>query len=347
MTTERVRDLSEFELIDRLRLVLPPNVRGNAEVPIGIGDDAAVWKVRQGEQVLVTTDSLVENVHFRLDWTGWRDLGWKALAVNLSDIAAMGGHPDLATVSLALTGNEFVSDLEELYRGMGELASLHSVVVGGGDIVRSPHDFSIHVTLLGHTLGNGRLMTRAGARPGDHLFVTGTLGASAAGLALLSLPASDPRRAATTAPRLIEAHLRPMPRIETARNAMAMQASACMDLSDGLFGDIEKLLTRSGVAAIIELDQIPIAAAVRALFPDRALEFATRGGEDYELLLTVPDEAYGHFVAMMNEYDETVTRIGEIIARDKGAPNLFVHTPNGSIQPVEPYAFDHFRSGGE
>jgi thiamine-monophosphate kinase len=117
-----------------------------------------------------------------------------------------------------------------------------------------------------------------------------------------------------------------------------------MDLSDGLFGDIERLLTRSGVGAVIELDKIPIAAAVRALFPDRALELATRGGEDYELLLTVPDDEYGHFINMMNEYDETVTRIGGIIARNEGGPNLFIRTPDGATEPVKPGAFDHFHT---
>jgi thiamine-monophosphate kinase len=344
MPEERVRDISEFELIDRLRMALPPTVRGNALVPIGIGDDAAAWTAHAGERVLVTTDSLVEGVHFRLDWTSWRDLGWKALAVNLSDIAAMAGLPVLATVSLALTGNETVSDLVELYRGMGELAQLHNVVIAGGDIVRTPHDFSIHVTALGHTLGGGKLLTRAGARPGDWLFVTGTLGASAAGLALLMLPADDPRRRATTAPRLIEAHLRPIPRIETGWLLAARNASSAMDLSDGLFGDLEKILDRSGVAAIIDLDKIPIAAAVRALFPDQAMEFATRGGEDYELLATIPKEGIREALELFEEDDVTVTRIGEIIERPATGPHLFVRNPDGSLEAVAPGAFDHFKA---
>ena len=150
MTAERVRDISEFELIDRLRDALPDRFVRARDVPLGIGDDAAVWQPPVGESVLVTTDSLIDTVHFRTDWTSWQDLGWKSLAVNISDIAAMGGKPALATVSLALTGDEPVDDLVELYRGMGEIAQREGVVLAGGDIVRAPHDFGIHVTLLGH-----------------------------------------------------------------------------------------------------------------------------------------------------------------------------------------------------
>jgi thiamine-monophosphate kinase len=339
---ERVRDISEFELIGRLRDALPESVRWSSEVRLGIGDDAALWDAPPTQGVLVTTDSLIDTVHFRTDWTTWRDLGWKALAVNISDIAAMGGNPKLATVSLALTGNELVTDLVKLYRGMGAIARKEGMVIAGGDIVRAPHDFGIHVTVLGNTHRNG-LLTRNHARPGDLIAVTGTLGAAAAGLALLQLRETDPRRTATTAPILIEAHTRPRPRVQAGRLALEHGATAAMDLSDGLFGDLPKILTASGVRAEIDLAAIPVAASIRALFPDQWLDLATRGGEDYELLLTVPPERFDTLQIALAGINQTLTAIGEIIAPQDRSAQLVARDLNGALHRVEPGAFDHFR----
>lgn len=340
MTVERVRDISEFELIDRLRDALPESVRASAEVPLGIGDDAALWQPPEGESVLVTTDSLIDRVHFRTDWTSWRDLGWKSIAVNISDIASMGGVPKLATVSLALTGGELAADLVELYRGIGEIADRDRVVLAGGDIVRAPHDLGIHVTLVGATR-NGRFLTRSNAQPGDVIAVTGTLGAAAAGVELLGLPEDDPRRSAVTAPLLIEAHARPQPRVRAGRLALELGAHAAMDLSDGLFGDLPKILSASGVSAEIDLAAIPVAASIRALFPDRWLDLATRGGEDYELLLTFPPDRFEAFQKALAAYGETVTAVGQVGGRS-AHPELRARTLDGDVVPVRPGAFDHF-----
>lgn len=339
---ERVRDISEFELIERLRDALPPDVRANDEVLLGIGDDAALWNVPPATVVLITTDSLIAGVHFRTDWTSWHDLGWKALAVNISDIAAMGGIPALATVSLALTGAELVDDLIELYTGMGKIAKREGMVLAGGDIVRAPHDFGIHVTVLGTTRGH-RALRRDGAHPGDVIAVTGTLGASAAGLALVQLPPDDPRRNAATAPLLIEAHTHPEPRVQAARLALEHGATAAMDLSDGLFGDLPKILAANGVDATIDLDAIPVAAAVRALFPDTWLALATRGGEDYELLLTLPIDRIALVQDALESIGSTLTVIGSIGPRSAN-PALSARTRSGETVSVTPGAFDHFRS---
>jgi thiamine-monophosphate kinase len=338
---ERVRDISEFDLISRLRDALPDGARNSSVVPIGIGDDTALWRPTPGESVLNTTDSLIDTIHFRADWTSWVDLGWKSLAVNISDIAAMGGVPVLATVSLALTGNELVVDLEALYHGMGQIAIAEAVVLAGGDIVRAPHDLGIHVTVLGQTR-NGRALLRGGAHPGDLIAVTGTLGASAAGLALLDLPKDDPRRAATTAPLLIEAHTRPQPRVQAGRLALEHGATAAMDLSDGLFGDLPKILTASRVDATIDLAAIPVAAAVRALFPDRWLDIATRGGEDYELLLTIPADRVSLLQGALDTIDQTLTVIGAIGLRS-AEPTLSARDQNGVVTPITGGAFDHFQ----
>jgi thiamine-monophosphate kinase len=340
MTAERVRDISEFELIGRLREALPESVRSGDEVRVGIGDDAAVWLSPRGEEVLVTTDSLIDTVHFRTEWTSWHDLGWKSLAVNISDIAAMGGVPKLATVSLALTGNESVGELVEMYRGMGAIANREAVVLAGGDIVRAPHDFGIHVTLLG-TTRHGRFLPRSNAQPGDIIAVTGTLGAAAAGLALLELPESDPRRSASTAHLLIAAHTHPEPRVRAGRLAHEHGAHAAMDLSDGLFGDLPKILSASGVSAEIDLAAIPVAASIRALFPDRWLDLATRGGEDYELLVTLPLDRFEALKSALAKYGETVTAIG-IIGALAERPTLRARTLEGDVIPITAGAFDHF-----
>lgn len=248
----------------------------------------------------------------------------------------------MATVSLALTGNESVGDLVDLYRGMGDIAERDGVVLAGGDIVRAPHDFGIHVTVLGSTRG-GRFLTRSNAQPGDVVAVTGTLGAAAAGLALLQLPVDDPRRQATTASLLIAAHTRPEPRVLAGRLALEHGAHAAMDLSDGLFGDLPKILAASGVAAVIDLGVIPVAASIRALFPDRWLELATRGGEDYELLFTMPRERFDDLREALDDCGMTVTEIG-FIEPISELPELRARTLEGEVVPVTAGAFDHFRS---
>ncbi|MBA3413759.1 MAG: thiamine-phosphate kinase, partial [Chloroflexia bacterium] len=265
-----VQETGEFGLIAELAAALPEAARAGPDLRIGIGDDAAVWAPSAGEAVVVTTDSLVEGIHFRLDWTDWFSLGHKALAVNLSDLAAMGAAPRLATVSLGLRGDEALEDLRSLYRGLGALAARTGTRIAGGDIVRSPHGRVLHVTALGETI-RGRVLRRDGAQPGDLVIVSGTLGAAAAGMALL---AGESDRAAATADLLVAAHLRPEPRLALGRTLAEVGATAAMDLSDGLFGDLPKILAASAVSAWIELRLLPVAAAVRALFPERWLEMA-------------------------------------------------------------------------
>jgi thiamine-monophosphate kinase len=341
----RVRDVGEFGLIALLRDALPVEAREATRLAIGIGDDAAVWQPRAGEAIVVTTDSLVDEIHFRREWTDWESLGHKILAVNVSDLAAMGADPKLAVVTLGLQGSERVEDLQALYRGMGALATRFGLVVAGGDIVRSPQCLTFHVAAVGETRG-GLVLTRSGARPGDRIGVSGTLGAAAAGLRLLDLPADDRRRAAATASFLIQAHLRPEPRVELGAALLAVGASAAMDLSDGLLGDLPKILTASGVSARLDARRLPIAAAVRALFPEDWLELALRGGEDYELLFTAPPERWPAIADAAVAGGETLTEIGEIVASGSGAAATIALTDlNGEERIIRPGAFDHFRSG--
>ena len=338
MSGRTVRDVGEFGLIAALRAALPPDVVAGPELVVGIGDDAAVWRPSPDESLVVTTDSLVEHVHFRLDWTDWRSLGYKLLAVNVSDLAAMGADPRLAVLTLGLRGTELVEDLVEMYRGTGELARREGMLIAGGDIVASPEALAIHVTAFGETR-SGAFLSRAGAKPGDVVAVSGTLGASAAGYRLLR--DGGPERAATTAEHLIAAHVRPEPRVALGRLLLESGASAAMDLSDGLFGDLPKMLSASKVSAVIDAGRIPVAAAVRALFPDDWFELATRGGEDYELLFTAPPSTIHDIGRRAKKIGATVTAIGEVVSA-AGAPVIALRSPDGTVRPVETGAFDHF-----
>lgn len=339
---QTVSQIGEFGLIEALRDALPTGVLTSNRLRVGIGDDTALWMPPKSEGLLITTDSLVEGVHFRLDWTDWTSLGHKSLAVNISDIAAMGGEPRLATVTLGLRGSERVADLINLYRGLGALAKSHSVLVAGGDIVASPLGLTIHVTQIGVTRAKGKFLARSTAKVGDVVAVSGTLGASAAGLRLLQEGPRSPRREAATADLLIEAHLRPTPRVKLGQILLEEGAHAAMDLSDGLFGDLPKILAASNVAAHLDAAAIPVAAAVHALFPDDWFDFATRGGEDYELLFTSSPGAFKGIAAAADRIGATVTAIGEITATKGGDPVLTMTDLAGATTPLVTGAFDHF-----
>ncbi len=340
MTTgQRVRDIGEFALIAALQNALPEEARASEAVTVGIGDDCALWTPVAGEPVAVTTDMLVQDVHFRLDWTDWPSLGYKTLAVNLSDLASMGATPVLATVSLGLRGDEAVADLEAMYRALGELGARTGCVIAGGDIVRSPRAITLSVSALG-ACRHGPPLRRDGARPGDVVAVSGTLGASATGLRLLAQPVAT----AATASLLIEAHLRPEPRLALGELLAAKGATAAMDLSDGLFGDLPKLLTASGVRGQVDLRRIPVAAAVRALCPDDWLALATRGGEDYELLFTLPPELVDDVTADARAIGATITPIGVALPAGDAPGAIAVIDLDGAERTLAPGAFDHFAS---
>ncbi len=237
--------MSELDLIRAIRRWSGNNL---------IGDDCAILTPPRGRQLLVTTDMLVENVHFALSTHTAYDCGWKALARGLSDIAAMGGDPHWCFVSLALTAAADQRWLRDFYRGLGALAKRHGVLLAGGDLTKAAQ-LSAGITVIGST-PTGRGLTRSGGHAGDILFVTGPLGAMAA---------SGYR-------------LRPEPRLDAALRLRRLRATACMDISDGLALDLHRLAFASGLSA--NLEEIPIAA-------NATLEQALHGGEDYELLFAL------------------------------------------------------------
>ncbi|HET7035357.1 MAG TPA: thiamine-phosphate kinase [Thermomicrobiaceae bacterium] len=333
-----VEELGEFDLIEQLGRVLSP--KAGSPVTLGIGDDAALWQPRPGRQQVATTDLLVEYVDFRLEWLEWEDLGYKALAVNLSDLAAMGAWPRLALVSLGLRGIERDREIIELYRGMDELARRERVDIAGGDVSKSDTVF-ISVTAIGDVPLNQRVLTRSGAHVGDVLAVTGPLGLAAAGLRVMqqSIPWVD------GSPAMRRAQLRPVPRLREGRLLARLGASAAMDLSDGLLGDLPKLCAASDVSALVDAVRLPIPSAVRWAFPDW-LDLALRGGEDFELLFTAPRDVYVKIErAFPRRGLRPPVRIGEIVPRGSDGPEVLLKQPSGVTEAAMPGAFTHFGTG--
>jgi thiamine-monophosphate kinase len=300
--------MPEFDLID---LLARRAGAVRSEVAIGIGDDAAVLGRARGEQLVACVDTLVAGVHFPLDTTP-ADLGWKSLAVNLSDLAAMGAEPRFALLSMTLPTDDraFVRGFAA---GFNTLARRHAVALVGGDTTRGP--LSISVTALG-VVPRGAALRRAGARVGDEIWVSGTLGDAAAGLALVQhrLPATSPRDARALRRRLD----RPVPRV-TLGLALRGIASAAIDVSDGLLADLGHLLRASGVGASLARDGVPVSPSLRRAAPDAELRarLAFAGGDDYELVFTAPAARSARVLEAASTSGVRVTRIGTI-TRSKG-----------------------------
>ncbi len=278
---------------------------GSPDLIVGIGDDAAVW--RAGSEYLIgTMDTMVEGVHFVAGQPPWADVGWKALATNVSDIAAMGGTPLFALVTLALPPNMPVDDVEVLYAGLAECAREYGLMIAGGDVVRAPQT-SITVALIGKAERRDAeplLLRRDAARPGDVIAVTGTLGDSAAGLQRLreGAPADEP---------LARGHLWPRPPLAAARMAAKIGVACAIDVSDGLLQDIGHVCQRSRVGAVIRAADIPLSVELRATYPGDALRLACTGGEDYELVLVAAHHLVEALTLMIGLVQ--LTSIGEIV----------------------------------
>lgn len=281
------------------------------DVLLDIGDDTAAWGTSVGTE-LATTDTMVEDVHFRLETTSCRDLGWKALAINLSDIAAMGGVPRYALVSLGLNPNTDAEEVAELYRGMKEIGEEFGCRVVGGDTVGAPC-MMINVTLIGEASGPGCFMRRDAAKAGDLIAVTGRLGSSGGGFRVLNEGIDVAKEARD---RLKDAHNRPVPRVIEGQTLLGAGVRAAMDLSDGLMSDLPKMCVMSGLTARVSVGQMPISADVREVFGPEALGLALTAGEDYELLVA------GSRVALDRASEEMttpITVIGEMIEGESGA----------------------------
>lgn len=336
--------IREFDLI---RTVKKRYSTAGRHIVRGIGDDAAVISSGGKRCQLLTTDLLAEGIHFDRRTTAFGDIGFRAATANLSDIAAMGGSPEYFLVSLAIPHEATARQVEQLYGGMMSACRPHRVRLIGGDTSASRDGWFVNITLIGSAVA-GRILFRSGARAGDDLYVTGTLGDSRAGLQLLQ----KPRRGGSTRSLkashrrfLVQRHLRPTARIrEGDWLSKTRWATSAIDLSDGLSGDLRHLCAESGVGAVIDLALLPISSACRqyavSLNQD-AQALALAGGEDYELLFTVPARRRARFERASAQQRYQVTRVGRMTPANEG---LRMRLPDGRQRSLPFNSYEHFRS---
>jgi thiamine-monophosphate kinase len=333
----KISELGEFGLIELLADIVDRTKNSGhiswQRLLIGIGDDAAVWQGDNSIQ-LATTDSLVQDAHFDLNITTWEELGWKAIAVNLSDIAAMGGIPIFALISLALPGELETDCISSLYQGMAKIATKFGIAIVGGNIA-SASKTMITVTVLG-SLESKSALTRSAAVPGDQIAITGYPGLSAAGLKMLKQKLSFDYE---TNRLLRQAHLQPTPRVNEGQILLRHKVKAAVDISDGLIADLAHICKAGKVSARINKDSVPIHPILKSNFKSDYQQLALSGGEDYELLFTTNNQ-------VINQVEQAiscpVTVIGEII---KGMPGqVILSDASGKNIPLESGGWEHFKS---
>lgn len=292
--------MKEFDLIQRYI-----NSCGyvRKDVPLGIGDDAAITKVPEGQQLVVTTDTLVESVHFLPDAPA-NAVAHKMLAVNLSDLAAMGAEPAWINLSLSIPANHDEAWLELFFQTLNTLTHYYRVQLIGGDTVSGP--LTLTLTAMGFIPENNAL-TRSGARPGDWLYVSGTLGDAGAGLQLLQKQATASEQDSVA---LTHRHYFPTPRVALG-TALRRLASACIDVSDGLLADLSHVLRASGCGAVVQVDRLPLSASIKRVC-DEPQALAMTAGDDYELLFTVAEEQKGSLETILSSTNVPVTCIGQL-----------------------------------
>jgi thiamine-monophosphate kinase len=330
--------MGEFELLAAIRERLPALP---TRVRLGSGDDAAISV--PGGATATSVDALIDGVHFRREWSGLPQIGAKALAVALSDLAAMGAEPGEAYAVLGVPPDLDEDDCIELLDGMTALAAETGTSLAGGDVTRAPV-LMLAVTVVGHAADAEDFVTRSGAQPGDALVVTGELGGAAAGLLLLEPPSEfrshfHPNSDENCERKLIARQLEPRPRLEAGRALAAAGATAMIDLSDGLGGDAGHLAAASGVGLKIDAAALPLAAGVAEVAAAAGrdpIELAASGGEDYELLAALPPDLLdAATAALQKDAEAALTRIGEVVA---GQGVVEIRLPDG--ETLEPTGFD-------
>lgn len=330
----KVSELGEFGLIDLLAKMIstsqaqqPPNPR----LLIGIGDDAAAWRIPDEIQ-LATVDSMVQGVHFTMDTMTWKELGWKAMAGNVSDIVAMAGVPEYALVALTLPEDTLVKNVTDLYQGFLDLAKAYGINIIGGNISRS----SV-VTIAITVLGSGRedvLLRRSTARPGDLIAVTGFPGNANAGFTLLTEKPDIPARQTLPFRR---AFTNPVPRMVEAQALVKNGVITAIDISDGLVADLGHICEASRVGARVNVDKLPVDEDLRKIYGERALDFSLSGGESFELIFTGKRKAIKQ---TMNDCSIPITIIGEIIQENPGVVSL--QDGKGNLFSTKQTGWRHF-----
>lgn len=328
----KLSEIGEFGLID---LIKEETLADVSSVIAGIGDDAAVYIPGQRQLGLLTTDMLVENIHFDLRTTTPWQLGYKAVAVNLSDIAAMGGKPRHMTVSLGLPPAVEVEFIVALYNGMKELCREFGVNIVGGDTVSSPHGLVINVAVVGEVAPLD-LVRRSGAGPGDAVVVTGTVGDSACGLDLLAITGWEEYSFSWP---LVTAHLTPRPQVAAGLNLAQWGATSANDISDGLASEANEIAKAGGVGVRLYADRLPLSRelglAAGLLGKKTALDYALYGGEDYQLLFTIPPAR----LADLPQDGVLFTVVGEITKEQE----VVLVDGEGAAAPLAANGYNHFR----
>lgn len=345
-----IASVGEFGLIRRIGELVGIRVDDpdlHDRLIIGINDDAAVYKCSPAKVQLLTTDALIEGVHFDLTYTSMQHLGWKALAASFSDIAAMGGVPRYAAITLALPNKTSVEMVEEFYRGAVFACQKYSCLIIGGDTTASLANMMVSVTVTGEAV-EARIIYRKGAKAGDYLCVTGHLGGSIAGLKILQRekqryvqtpspdsfkPNLDPYREA------IEKHLMPKPRIDIA-SILAEEVSvhAMIDISDGLASEVHRLCTAGDVGAAVWEHNLPLLSStqqVAAEFSESPTDYGLYGGEEYELLFAISKPEFEKLERLTND----VTVVGKVTEKKEGIRYVREH---GAEEPLGPAGWNHF-----
>ena len=330
----KLAEVGEFGLIDRIHRIIGGGCEG---ITVGMGDDAAVFRTRPGWLTVITTDSLVEGVHFNRQYTPVESLGWKTLAINISDITAMGGVPRYGVVSLALPENWTVEDVDSLYRGMVRCGEVYGCTLVGGDTVRSCSGCFISATVVGE-VEEDCFVKRSGAQEGDLLCMTGEVGGSRVGLEVLT---SGKDR--NQFPHSVGRFLEPKVRLQEARWLVkTLGVSSMIDISDGLSSEINHICRQSRLGCVVWEEKIPVAeeavlwANIRG---EKISAYKLESGEEYELVFTVDRDRYDKWRAHAKDRsDVSVTAIGEMTRKEKG---IRVNR-DGEVLPLTPIGWDHF-----
>jgi thiamine-monophosphate kinase len=333
---ENISGIGEFGLIERIKKLVPKASDDN--ILLGIGDDTAVIKITAQKWLLATCDIQIEDTHFRINHGTPYQLGRRAMAVNLSDIASMGGKPSYALVSAGLPSRMDIGDFDNLFRGLNDTLTEHSALIVGGNLAHTSDKLIIDVFLLGE-ISPDQVLLRGGAKPSDRIFVTGTLGASAAGFQVLEDYGEDyPEEFA----HLVRSHLEPIAKVETgAEIAKSGYATSMIDISDGLAGDLKHICDDSNVGAEIFERNIPLPEKIEKLsISKRKLDLALNGGEDYELLFTMRSDTPLQIIQKIAAKTRIkISEIGKILSKEEGF-NII----NGENQRLllQPKGWDHF-----
>lgn len=322
----------EFSFIDRIR---PKTIHQQDLLITGIGDDAAVYHPHPTTSQIICTDTLVEGIHFTNQTMSPFQIGYKALAVNISDIAAMGGTPLFYLVSIAIPKEWEEDGLFEIYKGMQNIADTYKMDLIGGDTVSSMHSLMITVTVIGET-EKGKQLLRSQAKDGDIVFVTGTIGDSSAGLELLLSKGKDFNEYKKHEKFLVERHQLPNPRVEIGRILSTLSRVSLNDISDGISSEANEIAEASGVTLTLNADELPLSKELSEYAGERALNLALYGGEDFELIGTMSSDDWN----ILNQKGQPLLKkVGYVTA---GSPKVMLNK-EGALIPLEKKGYNHFK----